>query len=1150
MFGIFCEDASKIWAAGWNESIYYSSDGGATWVNKNCGIDPGNLDDIWFKSPNQGWVVGQDIYRFSNDRVDVSRDSIFFGNNCYPGEYYDTVYVENISFNAANFVISLEGRHPFEFELLIPETDLLMTACEMLEIPIRFNPNTVGLKEATIKILQNGNPYYVKLVGKTYESTVAIDDTLIYVRNAPVGKTTPAGISFASRDMQDSILQLETLYNDVEISNDNTLPVGFFGDAADLLFSITPTDTGWVTARYRVHFDICNKDTTITIMAYGTSPIIESDTRFDFNQQCMEESISKIEIENNGNSYLKIDEAFFLKTPTDFEILGWASGSELPVYIEPGEADTIIVRYLAIEEIAEQNTLRLVNNDFTTVRGIKNIYDIALVAEVERPKLEVNVDYFNFGDICLGDTLTITTDISNIGSIDAAVYKYDITGDDFNFRFSNGNDYLTLKPGESEMVNITFIPKSAGVQVGYLLLLNEQCKDTLKIEFSGRGIESSLSSNPIEINELVQRKEPLAKTFEFTNTGNTDLVIKGVTPIPVFAEMNFTYSPLGDQTLAPGESITYTFNFLFDIDTTYSGELCLEIESECGVEQCIPTSLKSHSLHLVFEPTQLNFDDAFCTPSEQTEVFTIRNTGVNSDFIEVIRLEGGSGAFSLEGIPDLTHEIKANETVRFDVKFLPQTPGEYSAKVIVESENMYGDIVEIEVSGNYYLTKSTIDRNQIAFGEFEVCDEIVSSTITLSNSGNYDDIVKINRINNSPAIYTDPANQISVPNGGEASITVFLDPTMMSDPGSYSQEFTLVSEICPDILDLNVDFTIIKPRLTVEPASLDFGKVWITEDDTQSINLTNNSKRTIEVKDALINPDEYLLELLDDPKGIYNPGDSKEIRLRLNATEVKDISTRLVLFTESSCKDTSYIPITGRVPDEEYVLTLKIGRYERTNNTPVTFEVDLENSSSYIDASGIDLEFSYHPYMFFPMKLYVGGMDESNEVPIVIGKGFIEAQIPENLAKDLLKVDKTIMYISGLAFSDPDDSTDLVIDRFDVTTSKDLTINSLPGKLVVEPHCGTTIGFRLRYLPEIDGTFDNYVTDDDLDLNINVDQDVKVFVKITDYMGRNHSTEYIQLRKGDNSVNLDVSGYSSGTYFLKIQSEFVQIYDYQFIIIR
>jgi photosystem II stability/assembly factor-like uncharacterized protein len=66
MFGAWLMDDMRGWACGHEAHLYYTSNGGATWELKNCGIDPDDvLDDFWFVNDTTGFVCGKNIYRYS-----------------------------------------------------------------------------------------------------------------------------------------------------------------------------------------------------------------------------------------------------------------------------------------------------------------------------------------------------------------------------------------------------------------------------------------------------------------------------------------------------------------------------------------------------------------------------------------------------------------------------------------------------------------------------------------------------------------------------------------------------------------------------------------------------------------------------------------------------------------------------------------------------------------------------------------------------------------------------------------------------------------------------------------------------------------------------------------------------------------------------
>ena len=64
MFGAFLLDENRGFACGENNTIIYTSDGGKTWEDINCGVE-GHTDDIWFIDDTTGFVVGDNIYEYT-----------------------------------------------------------------------------------------------------------------------------------------------------------------------------------------------------------------------------------------------------------------------------------------------------------------------------------------------------------------------------------------------------------------------------------------------------------------------------------------------------------------------------------------------------------------------------------------------------------------------------------------------------------------------------------------------------------------------------------------------------------------------------------------------------------------------------------------------------------------------------------------------------------------------------------------------------------------------------------------------------------------------------------------------------------------------------------------------------------------------------
>lgn len=82
MFGTFMLNDSTAWAAGFERSVYRTSDYGKTWTPYRCGLEPGSdFDDIFFINDTNGFVVGDGIYRTvrpqSAPAITVTGDTVF-----------------------------------------------------------------------------------------------------------------------------------------------------------------------------------------------------------------------------------------------------------------------------------------------------------------------------------------------------------------------------------------------------------------------------------------------------------------------------------------------------------------------------------------------------------------------------------------------------------------------------------------------------------------------------------------------------------------------------------------------------------------------------------------------------------------------------------------------------------------------------------------------------------------------------------------------------------------------------------------------------------------------------------------------------------------------------------------------------------------
>jgi photosystem II stability/assembly factor-like uncharacterized protein len=75
MWGVTMYSPSEGWCCGDGGKAYKTTDGGLSWVEKSCGLDPnGRVDDIYFSDATHGWAVGNGIYQYTVSVTDAGND--------------------------------------------------------------------------------------------------------------------------------------------------------------------------------------------------------------------------------------------------------------------------------------------------------------------------------------------------------------------------------------------------------------------------------------------------------------------------------------------------------------------------------------------------------------------------------------------------------------------------------------------------------------------------------------------------------------------------------------------------------------------------------------------------------------------------------------------------------------------------------------------------------------------------------------------------------------------------------------------------------------------------------------------------------------------------------------------------------------------
>ena len=167
------------WVAGINANVWYTGNAGQDWEIRNCGLDGKHMDDILFLSEDNGWVVGDGIFRLAPPRRRVEPDALSFTEICTGQGIVDTVWVYNDHFFDSPWESRFTGEYDYLYRIMNPLPDPL-PACDSVAILIEYRGEGPGTREAQLEIIiyDPDTILVVDLAGTSRDLTAAPDKDL------------------------------------------------------------------------------------------------------------------------------------------------------------------------------------------------------------------------------------------------------------------------------------------------------------------------------------------------------------------------------------------------------------------------------------------------------------------------------------------------------------------------------------------------------------------------------------------------------------------------------------------------------------------------------------------------------------------------------------------------------------------------------------------------------------------------------------------------------------------------------------------------------------------------------------------------------------------------------------------------------------
>jgi len=462
------------------------------------------------------------------------------------------------------------------------------------------------------------------------------------------------------------------------------------------------------------------------------------------------------------------------------------SGLSLPLALAAGKSQAFTVIFAPAASGAVTGNLAIANS------GLISTVNVALSGGSQTVgAVSPSSSSLNFGNILVGNKLTLTETLNNTGGSSLTVTQVTATG--AGFAVSGLTLPLTLPAGEGQSFSVTFTPQSAGAVSGNLAIANSGATPSVNVGLSGDGeTVGALSPNPDSLNfgsVQVGNNQVLPETL--TNSGGSSVTVTQVSPTGTGFSVSGLSLPL---TLAAGQS--QGFNVTFTPTSAGSSNGNLAIISNAS-NSTLNVSLSGNGLSagsLAPSPSSLSFGSVQVGNNQQLSETLTNTGGVNVNITQAT--VAGTG-FSMNGLnPPLV--LTPGQHYTFTVTFTPPSPGTDSGNVSIVS-NASNPNLSVPLSGTGAPVPQgtlAVAPTSMAFGNVIVGTN-AQLTGTLTASG--ESVTVSSDILNGPAFAVSGISfPVTIPAGQQAQFTVTFTPSA-TGAASGSVSFTSNAANSPTI---------------------------------------------------------------------------------------------------------------------------------------------------------------------------------------------------------------------------------------------------------------------------------------------------------------------------------------------------------------
>ena len=318
----------------------------------------------------------------------------------------------------------------------------------------------------------------------------------------------------------------------------------------------------------------------------------------------------------------------------------------------------------------------------------------------DAPKISISPTSLNFANVRVGGTPELSTTITNTGTLDLTISRFEITGLNLS-EFNQTNTCETIPPGGSCTMTATFSPalpyasKSAVVGIHS----NDPRKPIANVKLKGKAPPPKISVSPrsVDLGPARVGSISLPKTVTILNKGTSDLVVSGITTDGING------SEFGQEnecsTILAGASCTMTAAFSPGLPFgKKSAVATISSNDPKKPTVTVNTSGTAAPPKISVSPTSVAFGSVQVGSTSSPRTVTVSNTGVSDLLINDISITGEAAA-DFGQMNDCT-TILTGTSCTLTATFAPALIGTESAIMSISSNDPAKPVVNVKLSGS------------------------------------------------------------------------------------------------------------------------------------------------------------------------------------------------------------------------------------------------------------------------------------------------------------------------------------------------------------------------------------------------------------------------------------------------------------------